>query len=45
MTALGEVEGHRMPHDPETDKTDFHDRSPLASAAAAPRRLRLVPLR
>src|SRR5262249_53202001 len=24
MPALCEVEGHRMPHDPQTDKTDLH---------------------
>ena len=29
VPALDQVEGHRMPHDPEPDKTDFHDPSCL----------------
>ena len=29
VAALDQVEGHRMPHDPEPDKTDFHDPSLL----------------
>src|SRR5579863_8369459 len=34
MTALDEIEGHRVAHDPQTDKTDLHYPSSRAGVAA-----------